>query len=189
MRDRAMRALGAAFLISMTLTAASPLSAQRMPPGGNQNRADLEQRVQARFAEVMKVRLGLSDADAARLSRTMESFAVQRRRLHQDEQAVRARVDALLRQPQATDDEALAVLGSMEDIRERETRLLRAEQEALLQVLTPVQLVRFHGLRAQLGERVQQLRGGQGPMGGGQGGPPWRRPPGVIPPGDGAPEG
>lgn len=170
-------------ICAVALAGTAPVEGQRMPPGGNPNRSDLERRVQARFAEMIRQRLGLSDADAARLSQTMESFAAQRRQLHLEDQAVRSRVEVLLREPGATDQEALALLQRMEELRDRETRLLRAEQEALLRILTPLQLVRFHGMRAQLGERIQQLRGGQGPMGGGQAGPPWRRPPGRDPPG------
>lgn len=177
-------AAGAALVLALALAGVVPLEAQRMPPAGNPNRTELERRVQARFGEMIKQRLGLSDADAARLSQTMESFADQRRQLHMEEQAVRSRLEALLQEPAATDQEALVLLQSMEEMRERETRLLRTEQEALLRVLTPLQLVRFHGMRTQLGERIQQLRGGQGPMGGGQAGPPWRRPPGGGPAGD-----
>lgn len=178
-------AAGAALVCALAIGGAVPLEAQRMSPGGNPNRTELERRVQARFAEMIKQRLGLSEADAARLGQTMDSFVAQRRQLHMEEQAVRSRLEALLQEPSATDSEALVLLQSMEDMRARETRLLHAEQEALLRVLTPLQLVRLHGMRAQLGERIQQLRGGQGPMGGGPAGPPWRRPPGGGPEGDG----
>ena len=183
MTHRARWIAGAVLVLALALSGAVPLEAQRMPPGGNPNRTELERRVQARFGEMIKQRLGLSEADAARLSQTMDSFAAQRRQLHMEEQAVRSRLEVLLQEPAATDQEAIVLLQSMEDMRERETRLLHAEQEALLRVLTPLQLVRLHGMRAQLGERIQQLRGGQGPMGGGQAGPPWRRPPGGGPAG------
>lgn len=171
-------AAGTALVCALALAGAVPLEAQRIPPGGNPDRTALERRVQARFAELIQQRLELSDADAARLSQTMESFGAQRRQLHMEERVVRTRLEAFLQDPAATDEEALGLLQNMEGMRERETQLLRAEQEALLRVLTPLQLVRLHGMRAQLGERIQQLRGGQGPMGGGQAGPPWRRPPG-----------
>lgn len=156
--------------------------AQRPPGAGNPNRAELERRVQARFGQMMKERLGLSDAEADRLSRTVESFAPRRREIVLEEQAVRRSVEALVLRPGAVSDaEARDLLARMEGLRERELRLYQEEQEALLEVLSPAQLVRFHGMRAQLGDRIRQLRGGQGPAGAGQGGPPWRRPPGGDP--------
>jgi len=44
------------------------------------------------------------------------------------------------------------------------------EQEALLEILSAPQLVRFYTLREQFGERVRNLRGGPG--GGTRGGGP-----------------
>ena len=114
---------------------------------------------------MMRQRLGLSAEQSDRLHQTVDSFADRRQRLLADEQALRRRIDALLLEEDPTDEEASSLLVRMQDLRVEEAALFRAEQEALQQVLTPVQLVRFHAMREQLGQRIMQLRGGQGPPG------------------------
>lgn len=159
---------------------AAPVDAQRpRGPGGmrgDPDRAQLEQRVRARFAEMIKERLQLTDDQALRLGEAMSSFQEQRQLLFRDEQALRLRLAAVLREPDPSEDEAQALLDRMSDLRQREARLFQAEQEALLEILPPVKLVRFHAMREELSQRVQQLRGGQGP-------PPGRGPVGGGRPG------
>lgn len=160
----------AAVLLAGSLVVAD-LSAQRgPPPQGPGNRPELERRVRARFAEMMKQRLGLSEEQSALLGRTVESFMEQRQRLVADEQALRRRTEAVMLEQAPSEEEARSLLARMLDLREQELQLFRVEQDSLLKVLTPVQLVRFHAMREQLGQRIQQLRGGMGP--GGVGRPP-----------------
>jgi hypothetical protein len=75
------------------------------------------------------------------------------------------------------------------ELRLQEATLFREEQEALLAVLTPVQLLRLQDLRQELGQRIRALRGGRdgdfdrrrGPAPGGPGA--FRMRPGAQPPG------
>ena len=97
-----------------------------------------------------------------------------RQRIFRDDQALRRRMEAVLLEPDPSEAEATALLEQMRIVRGEEARLFQTEQEALLGILTPVQLVRFHAMREQLGRRIQELRGGQGPPGG-------RRPGGAGP--------
>jgi Spy/CpxP family protein refolding chaperone len=90
-------------------------------------------------------------------------------------------VEAALLEGGPSDDEARTLLDQMQKLQFDEAKLFQSEQEALLQVLTPSQLVRFHALREQMGRRIQQLRGGPGMSGrrgpgGGPGGPPGSAP-------------
>ena len=173
----------AAGVLAVLLAAGVAEAQQRgLGPGQHpQERQQLERRVRARFAEMMQQRLGLSAEESERLDSTVESFMERRQRLVADEQALRRRMEAIALEQEPTEAEARTLIDRMQQLREEEVRLFRAEQEALLQVLTPVQLVRFHAMREQLGQRIQQLRGGMGPMTG--------RPPGGrgAPPLDGAP--
>jgi hypothetical protein len=141
-----------------------------MPGARNPSRHELERRVRARYGEMMKERLGLSGEQAERLGQTVDSFADRRQRFVADEQALRRRIEAMLLEQDPTDEEASSLLARMQDLHVEEAELFQDEQEALLQVLTPVQLVRFHAMRDQLGQRIQQLRGWQRPPG------PARRP-------------
>ena len=173
----------AAALAAAALLVTSATAQQRgIGPGGGQRfqeREQLERRVRARFAEVIQQRLGLSAEESTRLNRTVESFMERRQRLVAGEQVLRRRMEAILLEDEPDEAEARAVVVRMQEMRDAEVRLFREEQEALMTVLTPVQLVRFHALREQLGQRIQQLRGGAGPM---PGRPPGGR--GVPPPGN-----
>lgn len=168
----------AATLALLALGAGGLEAQQRrgMGQGSPQDRAQLEQRVRARFAEMIKERLGLDDAEGRRLGEVMEGFHRDRQSLFQEEQALRRRSQELLRDGGASDEEAGEVLSRMQALREEEVRLFQAEQAALLEILTPVQLVRLHAMREQLSQRVQQLRVGppgaarRPPGGGGPGG-------------------
>ena len=159
--------------------------ARRGPPQG---REDLEQRVREGFGRMMRMRLGLDDDKAVELAEVMQSFQQDRMRLGRDEQALKRRVEAAMLEGGVSDAEAEGLLDRILDIKERELALFRAEQEGLMGVLTPNQLLQFHALREQLQERVRQLRGqNQGPRrpGGSEGvtrprrpggdgeGPPW----------------
>ena len=186
----ALQRWAAVLVCALAAVVAAPASgeSQRVPPGsgGVQGREELERRVQARFAEMMRQRLGLTAAEAQQLNQTVESFAGERRRLLVEEETVRRRAQAFLGERNATEADATALLSRMRELRHQEARLFQAEQEALLTVLTPIQVVQFLGMRAELGERIQQLRRGQGPPGGA--GSLWRRPPGGVPPGQGPPD-
>ncbi|HSG09582.1 MAG TPA: hypothetical protein VLA36_14570 [Longimicrobiales bacterium] len=139
----------------------SPASAQRPPGAGRpQDRAQLEQRVRARFAENMQRRLRLTEEQSEALEAAVRGLQADRMALAQDERALRQRMQAILADDQASEEEATQVLRRMVDLRAQEARLFQEEQERLLEVLTPIQAVRFHAMREQLAQRIQQLRGG-----------------------------
>ena len=121
--------------------------------------------VRARFGQMVRERLGLDDTQSQRLSEIVEGFQAERRSLGREDRAVRARMQAVLLEDGSSDEEALELLARMQELRLEEARLFQAEQDALMEVLTPSQVLRFHALRDQMGQRIRQLRGGQGPPG------------------------
>jgi Spy/CpxP family protein refolding chaperone len=145
---------------------------------GQIDRPELERRVRARFGEMVRQRLDLTDEQAQRLGETVQGFQEDRRRLFREEQALRRRVEALVLEggdDTAETAEARELLDRMQGLREEEARLSASEQERLLEVLTPLQVLRFQALRDEMGRRIRSLRGGgsggsDGP--GGPGGPP-----------------
>ncbi len=168
------------FLIPLLvlLAAAAPgagLHAQERGP----DRERLEQRVRARMGEVIRQRLGLDEAQGRRLGEIMESLHEERRQLRDADRTLRREVAAWSGGADPSPEEARAALDRMIELREAEARLFRVEQERLLEILTPQQVVTFHALRQRMGERLQELRG-RGPRGGppGAGGPPGPRRPG-----------
>jgi hypothetical protein len=160
-------------ILALGLLLAGPVvaSAQVTPPGGQRQRRQLEQRLRARYGQMVRTQLGLSQDEFVALQGVMESFREHRMALSQAEASLRHR----LRDPgleSLGDPEAMDLLGEMIRVQEEELDLYRREQEELLRVLSPSQLVLFYRLRDQLGRQVDQLRRGRGPggMGLGQGG-------------------
>ena len=165
------------FLLSMLLSlfVVVPLEAQRGSQRGRRGqgqgpeRMELERRVRARMAEMMREQLGLSDEEDARLSEIVQGFEGQRRQLGRQERAVRRRVEALMLEGGQDLAEAAELLQRMSALRVQAAELIKAEHEALLEEFTPIQVLRFVHLREQLGQRIQGWRGQAG-GGGGRGG-------------------
>jgi hypothetical protein len=144
-------------------------SAQVTPPtGGQRQRLELERRLNQGFQRSVQTQLRLDATAMEGLQGIMRSFQEERSALHRAQASLRHR----LRDPalwDMTEEDARAFLQEMVDLQERELELYRREQEQLLALLTPVQLLRFYSLREDLGLRVQQLRQRRG-RGGGMGG-------------------
>ena len=163
-----LRLAKSGFVLSvlLSLIVVVPLEAQRRPPMGRRgigpDRSELEQRVRARMAEMMREQLGLTEDEDARLSETVQGFEEQRRQVGRQEQALRRRVEALMLEGGQDQTEAAELLERMSALRIQEAELFQAELEALLDVLTPVQVLRLVSLREQLGQRIRRLRGQPG---------------------------
>jgi hypothetical protein len=140
--------------------------------GGGGQREEMELRVQARFDNMVREQLGLSDEQVESLQDVVLDFRRRRVEFSQDERAARARVAGLGRgnAGDLTDDEASEILRDMRELSGEEASLFREEQEALLEILSPAQVVRFIVMRQQLGDRIRGLRGRGGPPRGPQGG-------------------
>lgn len=155
---------------------ATPLEAQRGPPMGRRGqdqserqsgeRAQLERRVRAQMGEMIKRRLGLTEEEHASLGEIAEEFMPLRRRLARVEQAVRLKVEALALEAPTNDAEASELLARLVDLRRQDAELFVQEQDRMLEVLTPLQVLQMHVLREELGERIRRLRGGRGNPGG-----------------------
>jgi Spy/CpxP family protein refolding chaperone len=162
-----IRRVGYALLAALVMVPAVPAHGQQRGQGRRQDRAELEGRVRARFGQMVQERLGLTEEQSERLGQIVAGFQEDRMRLAREDQALRARTQALLLEEGESEEEALALLGRVQELRLQEAALLRSEQEALLEVLAPSQVLRFHALRDQMGQRIRQLRGGgPGPPGG-----------------------
>ena len=121
------------------------------------DRGALEDRVRARFAEIVRTELGLTAEQLQKVDEVVAPFQVQRRMLVRREAALRRRMRTA-NAAGRSDQEARQILLEMTSVREEETRLFRSEMEGLQETLTPVQTLRFYELRADLMERVQRLR-------------------------------
>jgi Spy/CpxP family protein refolding chaperone len=128
----------------------------------------MEAQIRERFQQMVWRELGLTEEQGEAMNGVVEEFQVPRRELSQRQRVLQRRMSgtgALL-----SESEARSVLEELVSVREAEVVLLRREQERLLEILTPPQLVRFYMLRDQFAARIRQLRenrpgGGGPPMG------------------------
>ena len=141
------------------VSVAAPVAAQRGPDTRRgQDRAQLEQRFRAHMARMVQERLGLDDAQAQVLGEVMRSFETRRRELGRAEFQTRRQVEALVEQGAGNDAEARELLDRLVELRAQESALFAEEQAALLEVITPTQVLQLHELRSELGRRIRALR-------------------------------
>jgi hypothetical protein len=139
------------------------------PPGAQRQRLELERRVQQGFHRSIQNQLGWDQAKMQGLQEIMRSFQQDRMALNRAQASLRYRLrDPAL--PDMTEGEASALLEEMVSLQEQELDLYKMEQEKLLEVMTPLELVRFYRARDNLGQRLQELRQGRGRPGGQAGG-------------------
>jgi hypothetical protein len=158
----------------------------------------MERRLQEGFNNLVRNQLGLEPQQASNFGEVVLRFQDERQRLVTREAELRRRYQIggvvsegapnILRRggPLMADAEAREVLREMRALRTAETDLFSREQDRLLELVSPGQLVRYYLLREQLAESIGRLRGGA-PGGGGLGrqGDPQRPPPLLRPPGGG----
>ncbi len=174
----------------LLMGSAQELVAQR---GGRASRADMELRVQARFDNLVREELNLGDDQWRRLQEAVGTFNTRRLEFLQSERGTRARVGRLGGPGggrELTEEEASAILAEMLELSDQEATLFREEQEALLQILTAPEVVRYIMMRQQQGDLVRNIRGrgapGRGFQGGRrQGSSALRSDSGAVPPGPG----
>lgn len=174
------------FVLCLTATFGlwpADLSAQRgrgqRPPGaqgqqgpqGQARRAELQRQIQQRFTTAMREQLDLDDEGMRAVGEVLDRFQRRRREVARERQNARTRVRVLGREEiggaELTEDSAQAALDNLLRVTEAESQLFAEEQAALLEILTPVQVLRLQQLREQVAERMRGVRGGPGPPGGG----------------------
>ena len=154
----------------LLMGSAQELVAQR---GGRGSRSDMELRVQARFDNLVREELDLGDDQWRQLQEAVGTFNTRRLDFLQSERGTRARVGRLGGSGggrELTEEEASAILAEMLELSDQEATLFREEQEALLQILTAPEVVRYIVMRQQQGDLIRNIRGRGGPGPGRQGG-------------------
>mgnify|MGYP002779505655 CR=1 FL=1 len=112
-----------------------------------------------RMAALVRERLGLDEAQGARLREVTGRFAGERERLLRDERAARRALRAELARGDAADGRAVErQLELLLTKQERRVELVRAEQRELARFLTPVQRAEFLALQERAFRAAQQQR-------------------------------
>ena len=143
-------------LAALTWTA-MPVAAQTAPDE-RAERNRLEERIRARVGQIIRERLELNDAEAARLSEISREFEGRRRELYRSEQDTRRRVEALVESSTPDETEAVRLLDRMIALEREQADLFREEQVRLREMLSASQVLELHRLRIELGRRIRALR-------------------------------
>lgn len=131
--------------------------------GGNPNRAAIEQRIQRQFQERLARELELTSEQRQELATVLRDYATARAELLPRRRALGLEIRELLEGDQS-EDRALELIRELRDLREAEADLLEEEEDRLLDVLSPIQVLRLQALRDQFGEQIRSL--GAPPSGG-----------------------
>ncbi|MEJ2678130.1 MAG: periplasmic heavy metal sensor [Gemmatimonadota bacterium] len=174
-----MRRIRGTLAVMAALLVAGPAVAQ-VPgrPMMQNDRARLQQRIHARFMQVLTQRLQLDDRQREQVSEILQNDMQARIEIARKSMQARHRLATAAADTTTNPATLQALLDEMDSLRQQETALAAREDSALATVLTPRQRAEFIILRTRFNERVRQIRGGGMP---GMRGPP-SRPPSEPPP-------
>lgn len=129
-----------------------------LPPA----RANLEQLVRQRMAQVIKKRLDATDEQMVKIQATNQKFDEQRRLLLEQERDVRMALrDEMLHPDPARQGRVAELLDRVIKSQRDRVDIQEQEQKELANYLTPMQRAKYFALEQQIRQRVTQLRQAQ----------------------------
>lgn len=133
-------------------------AADSVPP----TRANLEQLVRQRMAQVTRQRLGATHDQMVKLQATNRKFDEKRRILVDQERDVRMALrDEMLRPDSARQGRIAELLDRVIKTQRQRVDIQEQEQQELAGFLTPLQRAKYFALEQQIRQRVTQLRQAQ----------------------------
>ena len=152
------RMLRLAILALVALPVALYGQAVTTAPKGN--RAALEQQFRERTAKLIQQRLGLTDAQLARLEKTNARFAPQHRQLGAEEREMCQQLRQEMTAGNSANQQHVSdLLDGAIRVQKQRIAIIEAEQKELAGFLTPIQRARYIALQAQFRKRAEQLSG------------------------------
>lgn len=146
-------------ILALVLSGAAA-QAQPVTAAQKGNRAALEQRFRERTAKLAQQRLGLTDAQLARLEQTNARFAPQLRQLAAQERDVRGQLrQEMMAGNSANQQRVSDLLDASIRLQKQRIAVVESEQKDLAAFLTPVQRARYIALQTQFRKRAEELRG------------------------------
>ena len=136
---------------------------ERLAPGAQkQGRQQLEQQFRRGVARVVKQRLGLSDDQMSKLSRSSAQYEGRRRALFQQERAERLALRAEMQAGASGDQGKIA--GSLDrllQLQRSRIELQIEEQREYATFMSPLQRAKYFALQEQLRRRLEGMRRAQ----------------------------
>jgi hypothetical protein len=126
-------------------------------------------RIQERFQNRLATRMELDRDERAFLADVFTEFGEARAELTPQRRALAAEILEFMSSDR-DDDHALALIEELRDLRQQEANLLIEEENRLLEVLRPSQVLELQSLRDQFGNQIRRLdspagRDSRGPRG------------------------
>ncbi len=164
---------------------------QPPPESARPNRAALEAQVRQRFAQMLRNRLGLTDAQMQKVAEINARYGERRRTLLEQERDIRMSLrEEIVAADTSRQNQVADLLDRMIKAQRQRIDVMEAEQRELAGVMTPLQRAQYIGLEEQIRQRVEGIRGQGGRLGPGRpGANPGGPPPGArrLPPAAGGP--
>ena len=159
--------LAAVLVVSGALLAPLDARAQLEPfPEDEMTRQELLAAIQEQFTQHLARELQLTEEQRDFLGEVLIEFAEARRMVLVQRQQVLADVQALLRAPSGSpfrsEERARELIHEVRAIRELEEGILRREEDRLLEVMDPSQVLMLQYLRDQFSDRIRELGVGAG---------------------------
>jgi len=120
-------------------------------------RQQLENRVRQAFQNRVRQELALTRTEIPRVTEVVRWSEGERRQIARRTRQLNARATAFLRDG-GTEAEARQILEERRALQREESELFGEEQDRLLTVLSPNQIVRLYRLRDQLNQQLQRAR-------------------------------
>ncbi len=161
-----MMKLFCSLIVVLTLALDAPVAAAQVGRGGNPSRQEMVQRIERQFQERLARELALDDSQREDLVEVLRTYATARAELLPRRRELAVEIRQLLEGNQS-EDRAAELIRELREIREAESDLLEEEEDQLLDVLRPIQVLRLQVLRDQFGAQIRSLgtpevRGDQG---------------------------
>ncbi|HEY6088955.1 MAG TPA: hypothetical protein VD771_04115 [Gemmatimonadaceae bacterium] len=152
---------------------------RQVPPG---DRPALEQQFRERTARLAQQKLGLTDAQLARLEQSNARFAPQLRQVAAQERDIRFQLRQEMTAGNSANQQHVSnLLDGTLRLQKQRIAIIELEQKDLATFLTPVQRARYLALQSQFMKRAQELSGEGGRPKQGPGGQRRRPPFGRMP--------
>lgn len=134
------------------------------------NRQQLMRQIEQRFMARATEELGLDAEQAERLRSTVTHFAIERRRLEQQERDVKRGLTGQLRPGVAADQDSLVVLlDALTETRMAYIQSFKDELTEMTEYLDPVQRAQYVMLRERLLQQIRRAQAARQRPGGGDG--------------------
>jgi len=150
--------------IAFLLAYGTALGAQATPPAqpDSASRADLEQQVRERIAQVTQQRLGATDQQMQKLQQTNQKYDQMRQGIVAQERQLRVSLRKEMARPnQANETQVSALMDQIAQTQRQRLDIQQQEQHELAGFLSPMQRAKYFALEQQVRQRVNQMRQAQ----------------------------